>query len=215
MALQLLEDTENECLRLDENFTRPHNESHKLLCALMFILPRIWTKFIENLTIVARCRPDSYSESEVPQVDNGNEYANLLSTDLMDQLRRHINSYEIIQGAHSSQQSDDDSAVQKACKVVRDMLPTISFLLNAESLAYVINTSNVDREQANEIAHPSLETIRESIGELDADSDFTGQARVIYRAMSEPQNAPQILLESATKVLTTIVLGHPSPSRRY
>lgn len=181
MALQLLEDTENECLRLDENFTCPHNESHKLLCTLMFILPRIWTKFIENLTIVARCRPDSYSESEDPQVDNGNEYANLLSTDLMDQLRRHINSYEIIQGTHSSQQSDDDSAVQKACKVVRDMLPTISFLLNAESLAYVINTSNVDRwEQANEIAHPSLETIRESIGELDADSDFTGQARVIY-----------------------------------
>lgn len=197
MALKMLNATEMECIKLDSNFTRLQNEGYKILNIIMFIFRRIWSRFTENLAIVATF------DEEV------NEYADFLSQERLDV---HFASYERLHGHLQNNPSFLDGAhnsrVRGAFETVQSMISTLSFLVDARLLAYILHTGNADRQRGNEVAHPSLETIRESMEDLNPDSeDFTDQAYVIFQAMDNPMSASNRLLTSATVLMTTTVLG--------
>lgn len=197
MALKLLNATEMECIKLDFNFTRPQNEGYKILNIIMFIFRRIWSRFTENLASVATF------DKEV------NEYADFLSQERLDV---HFASYERLHGHLQNNPSFLDGAhnsrVRGAFETVQSMISTMSFLVDARLLAYILHTGNADRQRGNEVAHPSLETIRESMEDLNPDSeDFTDQAYAIFQTMDNPMCRSGQFLASATELMATTVLG--------
>lgn len=202
MALGLLDATETECLILNSRFLDRGNDTRKCLNIIMFIFRRIWSRFTGELATVATFNARL-------GVD---EYADLLS---QEQLRLHLDAYWGIyqrlqdDPALLAQDVTNNIRIREAYSNVTDMLPTMCFLLNAKLLAYILSTNNGDRERANEVAHPSLEVIEESLRDLNADpEDFTDQASVIFQAMIEPTSASRQLLTSATELMATTVLGH-------
>ena len=108
--------------------------------------------------------------------------------------------------------SGGSSRVQKArtaYNIVYNMLPTMSFLLDPNILAYIVGV-NADREEANELVHPNLTVIRNGLEELNpilAYTDPPDRAQLIFQAVYDPMSACGALLTSATKRIATSVLG--------
>lgn len=214
MALCLLERTEEECTKLDLTFFRTENESNKLLVILFYIFPRLWSHFRENLETIANHNQGSSDEHAEPPT--GPQDPERLK------LGQHITAFldfsyclENPEGQASLDDADSNH-IQQAYDVIRQMLPAMTFMLEPRLLAYLVTVynANADRKQANDIAHPNFQVIKEGLedldfGSADSGSDVTAdqEARDIFKAMDSRIDACNALLTSADSLMASIVLG--------
>ena len=191
MALNILDSTEKESTLLDDNFLREENEEHKNLVILMSIFPQIWTKFSECLTVLEF--RDAPLEFEVQP---------LTALDLKSKLDVYGELWK--QGLDKTPGKLLPGA-REAFTTVQVMLPALSIILNPELLAFSICTSLDERNRANEVAHPSFQTIQRSL--LRADPElFPDQVRHLIAAMGNLDAAAEGVKSSAPQQMEAAVL---------